>query len=31
MAKGSLTYRFFPRETSYVRFGGGGGGGGGGL
>jgi hypothetical protein len=25
--KGSLTYRFFPRETSYVRLGGGGGGG----
>ena len=26
--KGSLTYRFFPRETSYVRLGVGGGGGG---
>jgi hypothetical protein len=27
--EGSLTYRFSPRETSYVRLGGGGGGGGG--
>ena len=26
LPKGSLTYRFFPRETSYVRFGVGGGG-----
>ncbi len=28
MDKGSLTYRYFPRETSYVRLGGGGGRGG---